>query len=430
MAILQRAEGYIDGLRLSTVFLAVFLFFQPVRGLAGVRNTAFVLLCLAFAVKAASGKVRVDLKDPSVIGFVLIVFASLLSAALSPYPLDSLDAIRKNLFYQTVVFFAIVTGYRGYDDFKPLVYAIILGFASLSVFVMFQYDHEVFLNWIRHSEVGDAPFLRGYSLYATFYIPFAVAYLYSSKEGWKLKAALSFFILFEAGLSFLNNHRTQIVAIVVSAGLVTLVAGRFKVLLAGCAVALVAGLAVYQAKPHAFDRYITLLNPETYVTNDHKGLNDRLAIWEGALDMIKDRPVTGWGYGWKKLATVAKNQGYLERWDKTGRTYLYYTEKNYGSANPHNLAIQILFEIGAAGLVAFIFFWGTIAVKAMRAPRSDLSPGARFLKYGACGVLCSYLIINYTNGLWEESYGILITAFAALCIVVYRESKTREALAG
>ncbi len=430
MAVLQRAEEYIDSLGLPTVFLSVFLFFQPFSGLAGVRNTAFVLLCLAFAVKLVRGSGKVDLKDPSVIGFILIIAASVLSTALSPYPLDSLDAMRKNLFYQAVVFFAIVSGYRDFEGLKPLFYALIGGFASLSAFVIFKYDPEVFLNWIRHSEAGDAPFLKGYSLYATFYIPFAAAYLYASREGWKFKAALVFFILLEFALSFLNNHRTQIVAIALSVGLVTLVAGRYKVFAIGLLVAVVAGVTVYGANPRSFDRYRTLLNPRAYVTNEHEGLNDRLAIWNGALDMVKDRPATGWGYGWKKLSTVAKEQGYIDRWDKTGRTYAYYSETGYGSANPHNLAIQILFEIGVVGLLAFLFFWGTVAVKAATAPRADKGAGARLLRYGASGVLLSYILINYTNGLWEESFGILMTSFAAFLVVLYRESKTREAYGG
>ena len=430
MSILERIENRIDGLGLTTVFLSVFLFFQPFRGLSGVRNTAFVLLCLVFAVKLARGSVRVGTRDATVLGFLLIAAAAVLSAMLSPYPLDSLDAIRKNLFYQAVVFFTIAGCYRGYKDIKPLFHALIWGFAGLSVFVLLRYDPEVFLNWIRHSEAGDAPYLRGYSLYATFYIPFAAACLYASKDGWKVKAALVFFIVLEFALSFLNNHRTQIVAIALSVGVVTLVAGRFRVFLAGAVVAAVMVFAVYETNPHAFDRYRTLLKPQTYVTNEHQGLNDRLAIWSGALDMIKDRPVTGWGYGWKKLSTVAKEQGYLERWDKTGRTYLYYSEKGYGSANPHNLAIQILFETGIIGLLSFLFFWGTLAVKAAAAPRADRGEGASLLRYGAAGVLFSYVLINYTNGLWEESFGILMMSFAAFLVVLYRESAAKEAHAG
>lgn len=430
MAILKRAEEYIDGLGLTTVFLSVFLFFQPFGGLAGVRNTAFVLLCLVFAVKLARGSTRIDLRDPSSIGFLLIVGASVLSTALSPYPMESLDAMRKNLFYQAVVFFAIAGLYSGYESLKPLIHALILGFASLSVFVIFKYDPEVFLNWLRHSDIGDAPLLKGYSLYATFYIPFAVAYLYASRGGWRFKAALVFFIFLESALSFLNNHRTQIVAIAASAGLITLVAGRYRVLLIGLALVMAAGLAAYETNPQAFDRYGTLLNPHTYVTDEHRGLNDRLAIWKGALEMVKDRPATGWGYGWKKLSTVAKEQGYIERWDKAGRTYAYYSEKGYGSANPHNLAIQILFEIGAFGLLSFLFFWGTVAAKAAFAPRTDSGAGARLLKYGASGVLVSYLLINYTNGLWEESFGILMMSFAAFIVVLYRESASREAHSG
>lgn len=430
MGFLHKSEAFIVRYGLITFFLSVFLFFQPFHKLAGVRNTAFVLLCLAFAVRVLRGSVAVSLKDLSVIGFLLIAAAAVLSALLSPYPLESLDAIRKNLFYQAVVFFAIVGCYGGYKDIKPLFYALLWGFAGLSVFVLLRYDPEVFLHWLRHSEMGDAPYLRGYSLYATFYIPFAAAFVYASKDGWKVKAVVSVFLFLEFTLSVLNNHRGQLVAIVLSGAAVTVLARRYYVLLAAFIICVVLSLALLRTNPHAFDRYRTLLKPQTYMTNEHQGLNDRLAIWSGALDMIKDRPVTGWGYGWKKLSTVAKEQGYLERWDKTGRTYLYYSEKGYGSANPHNLAIQILFETGIIGLLSFLFFWCTLAVKAAAAPRADRGEGASLLKYGAAGVLLSYVLINYTNGLWEESFGILMMSFAAFLVVLYRESAAKEAHAG
>lgn len=425
MGILARLEDNIDGSGLTTVLLSVFLFLQPFHKFSGVRNAAFVLLLLALLVKLARRGLKFDFKDLTVIGFVLLVGAALVSAALSPYPLDSLDALRKNLLYQAVVFFAIISGYRGGEGLKPLIYALLAGFAALSVFVVLKYNHEVFLNWLEHSDKGDAPFLKGYSLYATFYIPLAAAYLYASKEGAAFKAALVFFIFLEFTLSVLNNHRTQIIAIVLSAGLVTIAARRFKVLLGGAVICVVAGAAIYQANPGSFDRYKTLLNPNNYLSNAHEGLNDRVAIWQGTSDMIKDRPITGWGYGWKKIALVANEKGYLERWDKEGRTYIYFKEKGYGAANPHNLVLQILFEVGALGLLAFLFFWGTIVYKAFSA-RGRETEGKSLLKYGVAGVLFSYLIINYTNGLWEESFGVLMVSFAASCVVLYREAKSVE----
>ncbi|MBI5587438.1 MAG: O-antigen ligase family protein [Deltaproteobacteria bacterium] len=425
MGLLANTEDLIVRYRLMTVFLAVFLFLQPFQKFAGVRSTAFVLLCLAFVVKLVRGGNKTGLKDPSVIGLILIIAVSLLSSALSPYPQESFDALRKNLLYQAVVFFVIVNCYRGYVGLKPLFYALMGGFAALSVYVVFKYDPEVFLNWLSHSDRGDAPFLKGYSLYATFYIPLAVAYLYASNEGWKLKSALVFFIFLELTLSVLNNHRGQLVAIVLSGAAITVFAKRYYLLLAGLMVCVALSLALLRVNPQSFDRYKTLLSPHTYVTNEHTGLNDRLAIWEGAFDMIKDRPVLGWGYGWKKLSTVANEKGYIDRWDKSGPTYRYYTQKGYGSANPHNLAIQILFETGVLGLLAFLFFWGTVVVKAASAGVSA-SAGTRLLKYGASGVLLSYLLINYANGLWEESFGILMVAFAASMVVLYREAECDE----
>jgi O-antigen ligase len=426
MSILVKIESSIDRYRLLHVMLLVYLFFLPFSRFSGVRNTAFILLFLLFIFRLVKGRVRIDIRDRTVQAFGVLVAAALLSSFLSPYPGESLDFIRKNFPYQVVVFCVIMSGYRNLDELKPIFYSLFAGFAALSLVIVFKYEPSALLNWLNYK--GDTTYLRGYSLYATFYIPFAIGYLYSSRERTWIQWLMVLFLALEFTLSVLNNHRAQVAAIAVSAVAITLAARRFKILAAGAVACIIAGLILFQVKPHAFDRYKTLLSTETYFTSAHRGWNDRFAIWSGTLDMIKERPVLGWGYGWKKISWAARDGGFLEEWDPDGRIYRYFTVHGYGSASPHNLWLQILFEVGIVGLAAFLFFWATVVVKAgsiclNKANPARGSPGAlAFLKYGTFGVLISYVLINMANGLWEEAYGVLMMTFAAVCIVLYRDS--------
>ena len=199
-------------------------------------------------------------------------------------------------------------------------------------------------------------------------------------------------------------------------------ARRYSHLVVGLVVCVIAGAIIFYMKPASFDRYKTLLNPANYVSNDSVGWNDRASIWFGVIDMIKERPIIGHGYGWKKIALVAKDNGYLDnRWDKSGRTHLYFTSSRIRRGKPHNLPLQILFEVGFAGLVAFVFFWCTVAVKGLNVIRlrgRAACTSGRFLTYAVPGVLLGYVLINFSNGLWEESYGVLMMSFAAACVVL------------
>lgn len=420
MGLISRTEEWIASYRLVAVFLLIFLFFQGFREFTGVRNTAFVLMCLAFAIRWAAGKASVSLSDKTSLALVILLAVSIISSVAGPYPGESLGAVRKNLFYQVVVFFVIVSEYSSLKGLRPVFYAFFAGFGLRSLAIVLRNDPDVLFNWLDHNN-DPFTFLKGYAMWATFYIPLMAAYLYACSESVRTRVLLVFFLLLETGLAFLNNHRTQIVAFGAGIAFITLASRRYKLLAWGAVAVLIALFAAYQASPRSFDRYKTLLDPQTYVSNDSTGLNDRLAIWQGTIDMIKERPLLGYGYGWKKIKNVAVDSGWLERWDKDGRTHLYFTEKGYGAANPHNLVLQILFEVGFIGLIAFLFFWLTIVWKAVKTWRVE-TEGARLLRYSVVGVLVSYIIINATNGLWQESHGILLTAFAASATVLYKEA--------
>lgn len=419
----DRIEGVITRYHLLTVFLGVFLFFQPFPGHASVREVSFALMLIVFIFKAARHGVRIDFRDPTVIGLGLIVFASVLSSALSPYSFESFDAIRKNLFYHSVVFVVIASEYRSFQELKPVILALIGGFAALSLNILILREPEVLLNWIKATEAKDR-LLIGYSLFSIFYIPFGFAWLYSSRENRAFKAGVLFFILLEAVLTFLNNHRTQLVAFGLGVLFVTVFARKYKLVAAILMVSIVLGGVFLKLHPASFERYKTLLTPSTYYSNEYKALNNRLAIWEGTVEMISERPLSGWGYGWKKLSTVARDR-FVERWKDRKGVYDYFTSRGYGSANPHNLILQILFEVGILGLLAFLFFWVTVVVKAFTVKATGA--GALFLRASVPGVLLSYAIINTTNGLWEEAMGNIMLAFAAISLVLYREVRQKEA---
>ncbi|MBI5886791.1 MAG: O-antigen ligase family protein [Deltaproteobacteria bacterium] len=426
----DRAVDAIERYGLIKVFLFIFVFLQPISRGTSIKESAFVIMLVLFCVKSVKRGLSIEYRDRIIQGLILLTAVCVISSVLSPYPLDSFNFLRKGLFYQLAVFLVVINEFDGMEALRPLVYALLSGFAVLSLAIVFTRPPGVLLNWLYATTHGDDKLLQGYSLFATFYIPLALAYLYASRNGAAVKAVFIAIISMEFVLSILNNHRGQIIAIVVSMAVITVLAKRYKALVAWLVLTAVISAALLFIKPDSFDRYKTIVMPDSYVTKtvrasgsvEYEGLTDRLSIWKGTLDMIKDRPLIGYGYGWKKIAYAVRDGGWLDRWDKESRTYGYFSERGYGSASPHNLTLQILFEVGIIGFAAFLFFWGAVVWRALARAGKDSGEGARLLVYSVVGVLVSYALINLVNGLWEEVHGILMMAFAGMVFVLQRES--------
>ncbi len=398
--------------------LLIYLFLLPFVHLTTPRETAFVSLFIIFAVKLVHKGLEINFRDHTVQAVSLLFAVALLTSLISPYPYESLNFIRKNLLYQGLVFFVIVNEYKSFEDLKPLFYTLFASYALLTVLVLVYNKPSVLLNWIEHT---NKKYAEGYSLHGTFYIPLMAGFLYSTRINARLRWPMIFALFVEFALCVLDNHRGQTAAIAFSLVAVTMLTRRLKILFIGLIACLVLGIALLSVKPDMFSRYKTLISPATYLTNEYHGWNGRFAIWSGVMDMVRERPIAGYGYGWKKMATVVRDRGFLERWDKKGGTYDFFSTHHYGSTTAHNLIMQILFEGGCLGLTAFLIFWATIFLKLLPLPARGRGDGAAFLRYGATGILLSYIIVNIAWSLWEEVAGIHVMLFAAICVVLYEQ---------
>ncbi|TAN60520.1 O-antigen ligase family protein [bacterium] len=424
MSLLSKIDSYNGNYSLSRVLIPLFLFLQPFNGLSTFKDAFFIAVLALLIAKLSCARHNFEFKERTLLALCALFSVALLSSVLSPYPADSLDTLRKNLFYEAVLYLAIVANYKSFDDLKPVFLSMILSFFTLSLLIVAVNDRAVLMNWLSHK---DAPFMGGYSTFASFYLPLSAGYIIFSNHSWKVKAPMTLLVILGFVLTVLNNHRTQLAAVVISLALITLMSKKWKALITGLALLVIVAGWFALTKPEALIRHKTLLTPQNLLVKDTSGLNDRDSIWLGAWEMIKERPTLGYGYGWKKMALVTRDFGFLNRWDKNGRTYLYFNEAGYGKANPHSLTLQILFEIGFVGFTAFILFWLSVVSKIVALYKKPLpslegSVGALFLKCAVPGILASYAILNLTNGYWHESYGNLMFTLAAICSVLYKNA--------
>jgi O-antigen ligase len=401
------------------------IFFQPFNRFNSFREIAFYGLLLLFILKIFKDRaIHIDFRDKTIVAISLLVGWSILASILGPYPLDSLNALRKNLFVQMLIFLVIITEFKSYNELRTLFRIVAVSFAVVTLLAVIEYSSKDWTNfhqWTRTHKM----FIGGYANNATFYLPFIAAWLIAIKkpllEKWIGTITVSLGLI----VAFIYNSRTALIAIPVAIFIVLFLSKRYKLLIVGFMIYILLLMGMFLSDSSTFSKYKSLSKQETYYTN--QGFGGRFAVWQGALHIIRERPLTGYGYGWKKIALVARDLNLEEYWkEQYPHVYAYYVNEanlSYGRVSPHNLILQVMFEIGIIGLAVLTWVWSTLIYKIYHAFRTaNRGEAKNFIVYSS-GVVFSYFLINITNGFWHETYGNMIFFFFAALVVLNESPK-------
>jgi O-antigen ligase len=389
---------------------------------------------LLFVIKLTRGELKnIKFKDKTVIAVFIILGWSFLVSISGPYPLESLNAIRKNLLKQIVIFLVIISEFKNLRDMKPLFWIVVSSFTVVTFASIIENavkDWNTFyrltpsISWRSTSTY----FFANYSDNSTFYLPLIAVWLSSIKEAsWK-KWIGTITIILGFVLVYIYNARTQLLAIVFAIFIILLLTKRYKLVIVFLIAVALSVSIVATSKFDGFSRYKTLLSTDTYITDE--GLTNRLGVWQVVVEFIKERPINGYGYGWKKIAWLVQEKNTDEFWKaRPPSAYNYYIEDAqlmYGRVSPHNLILQIAFEIGLAGLAIYMWLWFTVIGKMHKMIKAGLDSDSHKFVLGSMGVIISYALVNVTNAFWQESYGMMIFLFMASILVIHGKQHERE----
>jgi O-antigen ligase len=396
------------------------IFLQPFNQFGALRTLCMtvLLICIVGALHGARNVPNKPLAPR--IALVVALWAVAISL-LGPYPVDSFHALRKDLLVQALMLIAALTYVRTATDVWRVVGAALAGFAGVTFFSLVEigsyWAHNGLSLWV---DRGHDFFWGGYATTGSFYIPLLAGWLIAAPKrpiwtivGWTaLTAAVLLVILY--------GSRTPLVVIAVALLTLLILLKRWRsLMIAGLLALCLIGLIQLAPTSH-LDKYKTLLKGETYVTNS--GLSQRLSVWEGAWQVISERPLTGYGYGWKKLALAINDGDFAERWQKSPDIAAYYLvdgKARYGKVNPHNYALQVMFEIGMIGLAMTLIFWLVAVHESIVLLRGS---DKEIKKLAACliAVLAAYAAANLTNGHWVGGLANLSLAFAGCLLALAR----------
>jgi len=409
-----------DTSRFLRFFLYLLIFFQPFNRFNSFREIALYGLMLFFILKIFKDKkISINFKDKTIVALSFLVGWSVLVSILSPYPLDSLNAIRKNLLIQILIFLAIITEFKDALKLKNLFRMVVISFSIVTFASVIEVIQTEWTNFHQLNKTHRM-FIGGYANNATFYLPFIAAWLVAVREvAWgKWIGAVT--LLLGLAVVFIYNSRTALIAIPIGILIILFLSKRYRLFIVSLIIFILSIAVIFSSQSDTFLKYRSLSEPETYTK-----MHSRIHVWQGALHIIEERPFLGYGYGWKKMAIIVENSNLLFYWKHYyPNIYSYYVgeaHSGYGRVNPHNLMLQIVFEIGLIGLGIFLWFWATIILKILKiAWRNQKSETRDFMKC-SIGIMISYILINITNGFWQEAYGNIIFMFAGLVFVFSRQ---------
>ena len=423
------------GFSISSWFCFIFLFLNALPRTTAATNILIGLLAISTVTLAIKRKLLIDWRSPFSLGVISFVALALASSALSPYWQESLQPLRREILPFALVYILLIGNRANQDNreqiAKATIWALIGSYIARIALASMDWSIQGFQHDSYTINREAAQFVDFFAVTSPLFLPLViVALLYwPISKAWKLMlsacAIISFALIGIAGV------RTALLcAIVVSLYQIAPFIWKKKWIILACAVILGAVSFVY-FKPQIernLPKYATIIQPSTYKENG--SIVERYAIWRSTLEMVGTRPLLGYGMGWKKLHDVAYKEGFYANW-QTRHDWLdewairYFDTTGYGGSNPHNSFVQLLFETGALGLMAFLSILISTGVIAFKTRGIN---GVAWLWPCVSASLLAYLIINLMNGLWLASGVVVGLAVATELARQARSVRTFEAV--
>lgn len=171
--------------------------------------------------------------------------------------------------------------------------------------------------------------------------------------------------------------------------------------------------AAFYLVPHSLNPHPAGIWTEAFGSQRwHEGGGTRLVIWGGALSMIRERPILGWGtgnftYGYPQALNTLVSQespmaGYVGGWTNAA----------------HNLLLEVFAELGILGLVAFAtLLWTWFGTMRRALPRGN--PFNTDVRLAATTIAIIGLVHSMMNfPLQLPSFFLFYAALAALPLLL------------
>ncbi len=380
--------------------------------------TAPRYICVGFMVVVALYqlyKKQLDRPTLDSVTITLLLLGSivLVSALASTYRADALSMVRKETLPFLLGYLLLtcqrVSNLERKQIGRYVLVALVAGFViKLSLAIWAGVNNGWVFSIYETPDITLPRYLDFFAADIIYYLPFLLMPLFF----WQMQAIyrwlLGVVILLTLAFAFVSGVRTTFIFVCAIIAFISLCRfWRYKWYLFGLVILGIS--AAYFAKDNITNptlaRYYTIVSADTYKFGSDGSVSERKAIAKGVWEVVQDSFWLGYGPGWKKLPTVAANNGHIARWKSGSEPWhqwaVSYFSYGEGRVNPHNFYLMLLFEVGVLGLCAYLAFMLVVVFKALRnGLKANASPEAFGLSIGVLAYVGVYLGAGVAGGPW------------------------------
>ena len=329
----ERLQGFIEtggwyALLLYTALLP-FRFFAPLR-LTTPRGILLILVALSLALKAHKREWKRSSLD---IPLLALLAATTLSSLFSVSPPYSLHSIKREMFPFLLLFWGV---YNMADPSRKIRELTLTLIASCILVVMLS-------TLVGHYEgprfKGIFPYPTQVGKYMDMVIPLLGGVAASHAYPTILRLGVVAVLVASATMVVLSQTRTSILLMLLSLGSLAISLRRKAVWTVALLITFTLALVVSNS-PRIKKRVIPLLTSPMLTLQRDQAMRERYRLYCNTIELIKTRPLLGWGYGrniGRKIAHQRPAKAFLSFW------------------HSHNILLEVTLQCGLVGLSAFLW---------------------------------------------------------------------------
>lgn len=391
--------------RCSVLF---FLAVLPFPHNAALKNIGLALMLGAVCWAWKKNQLNTNWKSPVLISLFGLIGTFVLISLASFEAASSLDELRKHFLPGVLLLILVPAFFKDKAAIACLISTICTAITLRSGLVLWEiYDLDS-VNGAREAGL----FTKGFAMESVTYWPILLAAFFFTRGRFRFVAAMAL-TLVGTGV-WIYASRAPLIAIVISTLCLLLLLRKWKTITLVGGAAVLAGSILFTLSPELTKRYASIFQTSSY--QGAEGMSARAPIWKGVIEIGMTHPMIGQGFGWKKMGRIAVEQGFVQRWqEKKGDPYAdlaaWYFSLPTEKVNPHNLFLQIFFEGGYLGLLAYAITLLILIYQSLQLTgKADAE--WKILPAVCAAYLAGHIVLGFANGIWlGTGPSFLIIAF-------------------
>ncbi|MBW2570318.1 MAG: O-antigen ligase family protein [Deltaproteobacteria bacterium] len=390
-----------------SVLMGIYIFINPFPHMTAIKEICFYLSFFIVFLLIILKKTDFSFQTPLLIPFCLFVcwvFAGLFFALDKE---NSMHDFYAHLLRYAAIYFILINFFNSRKRFMSLSRIIIASSISYSVLGLFYFYHIMEYSWTTRFSYGGAKGLLGYevagnSICALVIFSILLSLIFFMNGSLRRKTAIVLCLIPQIALVFLVQSKGAYIALFLS--LIVLLWKNKKILLSILIILVV----------------ITVISPikgrlSGLTTSDGLFKNYRIKMMFTTLEIVKDYPVTGVGFGNETYGKKIDLKMYDNRAPEK-----YRQNRNKIIAAPHNMLLNILVRTGFLGLALFLSILFIFARMCWRCARYGEDNFVK--KWGLCigSVFLAFLVIGMFEQMFHHIIELILFTILSMGTILWK----------